>query len=137
MLVEKLVAPLDRRAQRALALGRVARTAGQQGKAPLEASEELRGGEGRIFVSPQGDRLAWLYYFQQRVPQFTLERGYPFVETRPRYSTVVLVSRPDGNQMRVIGSLRPDRGLAMVTWTPDGKRLSFVCDDALWTVPVD
>jgi len=103
----------------------------------LQKPQNLRRGEGWICLSPRGDRVAWLYYIPERVPQFTFERAYPFVETRPRYSTVVLISRPDGNQIHVVGSIGPARGLASVTWTPDGRRLSFVCDEALWTVPVD
>ncbi len=44
-LVQQVVAPLDRRPQRALALGRVARAAGQQVEPAAEALEDRRRGE--------------------------------------------------------------------------------------------
>jgi hypothetical protein len=52
-------------------------------------------------------------------------------------------SRLDGSDMREIGQQDAPRvdgwntSLYDLSWTPDGKRLSFVCDGALWTLPAD
>jgi hypothetical protein len=102
----------------------------------LPIPAKLRRGEGRTFISPQGDRVAWVYAFQLRVPRFWFERTYPYVETRPRYSTVVLASGADGDGLGTIGVLGPGSDVGTVTWNPDGKRLGFVHDGSLWTVPV-
>ncbi len=46
LLCQQVVGPLDRRSQRPLALGEIARSAGQQRQAMLEPFEDLRRGEG-------------------------------------------------------------------------------------------
>jgi hypothetical protein len=45
VLVEQVVAPVDRRAQRALAIGQGARSAGQQRKAVLQACQQRPWGQ--------------------------------------------------------------------------------------------
>ncbi len=37
---------------------------------------------------------------------------------------------------RVVAVPPRDRSRGVLHWTPDGTRLSFVFEDALWTVPV-
>lgn len=78
--------------------------------------------------SPQGDRLAWL--------------------TSPDKGHVasLWVGRIDGSQIRKLGSLPLSAPLdqyaagnqfQQVTWTPDGKYLSFIYKDGLYKIPVD
>jgi hypothetical protein len=57
----------------------------------------------------------------------------------PRHTLNLYVSRRDGTAMREVGrvAVSPrDRSRGVLRWTPDGMRLSFVFEGALWTVPV-
>ena len=103
----------------------------------LSIPDELHRGEGKVVVSPRGDRLAWLFHFEQKVPQLVFSKFFPFVDTRSRYSTALLVSRLDGTAPITVGHLQPGEEIGNIQWTPDGQRLSFVYRGALWTVPVN
>jgi WD40-like Beta Propeller Repeat len=103
----------------------------------VSVPSELKQGERNIFVSPRGKRLAWVVYFEQKIPRFSFKRAYPFVETLPRYSTAVLVSRMDGAQIRLVGTLNPDDAISALAWTPNGKLLGFIHDGSVWTVPAE
>jgi hypothetical protein len=61
-------------------------------------------------------------------------------------TALVCVCAADGSDVRVVGSLTVGReGDSTYTvedphclrWLPDGKRLSFICDDALWITNMD
>jgi hypothetical protein len=93
--------------------------------------EGLEFGE-EVALSPGGDRLAWLLYVGTRGPE-----GVP----GDAQGVQLAVSRPDGREMRVIGTLPKEaedqyyrhRQLA---WLPDGKRVSFYHGASRWSVPV-
>jgi len=101
-----------------------------------------------IALSPRGDRLAWAFYFS-RVPTGMqwLARFIPSLRKRlrPRVGAGLWVSRLDGSEMREIGYQEIDPNVpaplrlapAEIHWTPDGRRLSFVYKNALYTVPVN
>jgi Tol biopolymer transport system component len=74
-------------------------------------------------LSPQGERFAWLFQTM----------------TRTKTTASVWVSDLDGSNMR-----RVTRELAWnvdapayLHWNPDGKRISYWRQNALWTTPVN
>lgn len=78
-----------------------------------------------VELSPQGDQLAWLIHYEQGAKDI--------VE--------LWVSRTDGSGMRGIGfaEVVPGRNYTkpyFVQWLPGGKRLSFVCQDMVYSVAV-
>ncbi len=95
-------------------------------------------------LAPQGDRLAWLLIDSRRSPLVTmLVRLLPSLAARfpPREGISVWVSRLDGTEMREIGFQQTrmtgkDPNVATdLRWMPDGKHLSFLMNDALYSVP--
>lgn len=88
-------------------------------------------------MAPTGDRLAWLIFFQQKWPHVEWQREFPFVRSETRYLASLWVSGLDGSDLREIGHLGAGEDLRRIAWTPDGRRLSYVYRDTLWTVPVD
>jgi len=103
----------------------------------LRSPPRLARGEGQAFLSPRGDRLAWVVTFERRFPSVGFQRHDPYFVVEPAYSTVICLSRTDGSDVRVLGRLQSGRQLTRLAWTPDSARLSFVCDHALWTVAVN
>ncbi len=103
----------------------------------LAPPAELARGEGRAFLSPRGDRLAWVVSFTRRFPRIAFQRRDPYLIVEPVNSTVVCLSRLDGSDIRVLGHLKSGFDISRVNWTPDAHRLSFVCDNAFWTVATD
>lgn len=103
----------------------------------VSVPEELQQGESKVFLSPRGDRLAWLCFVKRKIPELIRVRRFPFFMTEPRFTTAVLVSRLDGSELRLIGRLRPGDDIRSVAWTPSGRQLSFIHANSLWTVPVD
>lgn len=85
-------------------------------------------------LSPQGDRLVWCYRYLHY-----FNNGYSNRQE-------IWVSDVDGSHVHEIGFHEMTRIegqqamsdiLIALQWTPDGKRLSFLYKDALWTVPAD
>jgi len=79
-----------------------------------------------VLLSPQGDRLAWV-----------LDRG----ATGSRLYQL-FASKADGTDQRLVGAA-PGVSVSnrfswprSIRWLPNGKRVSFVFRDALWSVPV-
>lgn len=123
-----------------LGVGNTAALPGQTATISLPLGAE----GGSLVPSPRGDRLAWFMvekentFWSEQILRW-LPHDMPF---GPRYSLSLWVSRSDGRGMRKLGKLKTEptlqfRLLNMLRWTPDGKRLSFLHDNALWTVPVD
>ncbi len=90
-------------------------------------------------LSPQGDRLAWL-----------IVREYTPPGQRKQRMIGLWVSRLDGSGMQEIGHMdyqpndfghrgyEPKKEVPQhLRWTPDGKRLSFQYQGALYTVPAN
>lgn len=94
-------------------------------------------------LSPDGTRIAWLLYSEEVAPpleQWTARMLSPvlILQRPPRYRLHLYISNADGTGMRAVGHVdvpRGDRSRSVLRWTPDGKRLSFVYNHALWTVP--
>jgi hypothetical protein len=103
----------------------------------LAPPAELARGEGRAFLSPRGDRLAWVVSFTRRFPRISFQRRDPYLAVEPVNSTVVCLSQLDGSEVRVLGHLKSGLDINRVTWTPNASKLSFVCDNAFWTVAAD
>ena len=89
-------------------------------------------------LSPNGNRVAWLFGYR------TGPLGLSILGRLPKYryarSTIVglWISDTNGGGMRLLGNLDTDKGSPdVLRWTPDGKRISFICQDAIWTVPAD
>src|SRR5205823_14637065 len=90
-----------------------------------------------IVLSPQGSRLAWIFHCKPRYAANWLE---DLVTRFSRQEYSLWVSRLDGSELHAIGTiaLSPDvdyKGLnpiESVYWSPDGKRLSFLCQHTLY-----
>jgi len=96
-----------------------------------------------VKVSPQGDRVAWLVQRQNTSSVFErLQRMISAWKGGEHESLAVYVSQLDGSHLHEIGRLdsnvKPtDNLLEKMQWLPGGKRLSFIANDALWTVMVE
>jgi len=90
-------------------------------------------------LSPGGDRLAWLIVgTPRRTP--LVQRLFAFFHVPPPAAQAsIWVSDLDGSRpprpiCRIgLGDKQPVP--VQLAWTPDGKRLSYLHDGALWTVP--
>ena|SRR5579859_7318626 len=95
-----------------------------------------RGGRAQeVVLSPRADRLAWVFYFGSPYPgrNVTKER---------RATCEIWISCLDGSRMHLAGYQSDyqdvyDVSLNGLKWLPDGKRLSFIYADALYTIPAD
>jgi hypothetical protein len=88
-------------------------------------------------LSPQGDRVAYLLHSERQSPvQQFLHWLIPSADSPSiaRYS--IWVSRVDGSQTHRIGD-EEGHAVTALLWTPDGKHLSFFCNNTLYTVPAD
>jgi hypothetical protein len=95
-----------------------------------------------VKVSPQGDRVVWLVQRQNTSPAFKLlQRLFPAWKGDDHESLAIYASKLDGSQMQEIGRVdskaTTDRLIEEMRWLPGGKRLSFIVNDTLWTVPVE
>jgi hypothetical protein len=101
-------------------------------------------------VSPNGDRIAWVISGTGRKSHTNLlEKFFSFLGQKPVPTAGLWVSKVDGSELHEIGRMEfpwkpkgnnlPSAALrlSMVRWTPDSKHLSFIHDEALYTVPVD
>jgi hypothetical protein len=107
---------------------------------PLPVTAQIKDLE----LAPAGDRLAWLLVDARRSPLVTmLVRLLPTLGGRfpPTQGISVWVSRLDGTEMHEIGfeqthATGKDTNVATdLRWMPDGKHLSFLMNDALYSVP--
>jgi len=96
-----------------------------------------------IRLSPTGDRIAWLVDSAQvDSGRAALHRLLPFVSVPMQLRQELWISRLDGKGMRLVGQtlLKTRSGnevrITDLRWLPNGKRLSFSYEDALWTVSV-
>jgi hypothetical protein len=98
-----------------------------------------------VALSPRGDRLAWIIHVMEEPPRMQkwLSRWLPSLKAAPREIIELRISQLDGSDMKIIGYIDapnqtqddwkkwPDK----LRWLPDGQRLSFLYDNALWTIP--
>lgn len=104
------------------------------------ARPDERADTTRFLLSPQGDRIAW-FLFSARPS--TIE-GWLSLWTKHGYlvgreTLDVWVGRLDGSAPHKIGGMSGSHVSfpAGPRWTPDGKRISFVNNGILYTVPAD
>jgi len=96
-----------------------------------------------VKVSPQGDLVVWLVQKRKTSPVFKrLQRFFPALEKDEHECLALYVSQLDGSRMREIGQVdsKPTSAGNLINemrWLPGGKRLSFIANDTLWTVPVE
>jgi hypothetical protein len=94
-----------------------------------------------VSLSPKADRFALIEHtggYGKR-PRW-LERLFP-----PRFTMKLIVRKLDGMDRREIGSIVTDEAPSPMNddapsslrWTPDGKKLSYIYKDYLYTVPAD
>lgn len=95
--------------------------------------------EAELVLSPRGDRWAWLGTAAYLPPfQTWLQRWFPRLSFTPERSAVLWTTALDGGDARLIGrsplapNAAPPRS---ARWTPNSERISFVYNNALWTVP--
>ena len=86
----------------------------------------VNAGITECLLSPQGDRIAIIFCCD--------------VQTQQKPQTYELwICRKDGNKMREVGRWRQDAdrwfGAEAWHWLPDGRHLSFVYNQILWTIP--
>ena len=92
----------------------------------------------QVVLSPDRSRLAWKFAVKP-LPlglKATINSGY--VRHSSPVTAGLWISDLNLNNLREIGTvdIRDDH-ITNLRWTPDGKRLSFIDGDALYTVPVD
>ena len=91
--------------------------------------------------SPKGDYLAYLVRASSLSPiQRFLSRVWPFYRLPNTQTCALWISRTDGKEMHKIGSVEaaPNAGqMQSLLWTLDSKRLSFLYNNALYTVPAN
>jgi len=97
-------------------------------------------------LSPQGDRLAWAIERWRSPAPWTMQlaRYLPILGVRQRPFVSLSVTDVNGGHWRDVGTqeVTAEMGLSQeilvqLRWTPDGKRLSFVCCGTLYAVPAD
>jgi hypothetical protein len=96
-----------------------------------------------VQLSPSGDRLLW-HFDGLEGPTFGrnwLPRLLPFTASyyQPHRVTRLAVSRLDGSGLREIGrqEVMRNESFGDYRWTPDGKRICFRYQDAVYTIPAD
>lgn len=94
-----------------------------------------------LVVSPRGDHAAWLTQSWREAPLVVrwIYRFAPGIwERLTRYESTFWVDDLDGGGPRPIATITSHVGdltPSPPSWTPDGKRLSFIHNGALWTLP--
>lgn len=88
-------------------------------------------------VSPRGDRIAYLVAGAARAPYPDLVyRVFPFIK-RPPSIEALWISRLDGSEMQMIGSVTTGH-LSALKWLPGYRQVSFIySNEALYTVRLD
>ncbi len=101
--------------------------------------------EPEVVLSPGGDRLGWIVFAKEGEAPLhkLLARWIPKLRKQPRNIIELCTSRLDGSGMKMIGFLDYDKihdnpkAPFCLRWLPNGKSLSFIFDNALWTIPAD
>jgi hypothetical protein len=92
-------------------------------------------------LSPDGKRISYTVNIHREKPRSTrVQRIFSFFqpESPPSNEEQLWVARLDGTERRQVGTIDAAKHFLLNSyrWTPDSKRISFICDDALWTIPV-
>lgn len=108
---------------------------------------------GMLFLSPKGDRIFWGGFALADPPPWNkwLNHWIPAVKAEQRLIETGWISDADGSHSHQLGYYeipgdlnQPNppgsKGPAWVLeprWSPDGKRISFLHDDSIYTVPAN
>jgi hypothetical protein len=93
--------------------------------------------------SPDGHRIAWLLSIAHTSPIAAfVKRFLPKFHVATERTDSLWVSRLDGGDFHEIGMVsdkisQHQPGLSCMRWLPSGRRISFLYQDAIWTVPVN
>jgi hypothetical protein len=97
-----------------------------------------------IELSPRGDRIAYLIWHTEPDMLPILHYILPRKDQLRTSKSSLWVSRRDGSELHEIGACpmheqdgRGERYPKLLHWLPDGKHVSFVYHDSLYTVPID
>lgn len=97
--------------------------------------------QGRVYPSPQHDRLLWVTYSQNvNFLETIIQRVIPHYNSHTHILIRWQISVLNGKNIRdvvrhEVADPKHDH-LSMPQWNPDGKRLSFIYNNALYTTPV-
>jgi hypothetical protein len=100
-----------------------------------------QGGPWQDFkLSPDGKHICYTLNIRREKPKLTrVQRIFSFFhpESPASNEEQLWVASLDGTERRQVGAIDATRHflLKAYRWTPDSKRISFLCDDTLWTVP--
>ena len=95
-------------------------------------------------LSPQGDRVAWLYGIVHIPLGYNkLQSLYAMLHIRLSYTAAIWISKPDGGDLHELGSMPLINAPTLSTecksshlrWTPNGKSLSFLYQNNLYIIP--
>jgi hypothetical protein len=94
-------------------------------------------------LSPQGDRMAWLFSYDRSYPFASLLARFLPALKKKTHGVGLWVSRTDGRDLHVIGYQPSEEkqgvlyNVQAIGWMPDGKRIRFTYKNVLYTVPAD
>jgi hypothetical protein len=86
----------------------------------------------QTIIAPTGDWFLWLRHKPAPFPKPAFHPGFPYLSFHSRDRTTLLLSRPNGSQLHILGRTTPGRTIDAARWAPDGRRFAFVYDDSLW-----
>ena len=91
-----------------------------------------------VVMSPDRTQLAWKFTVRPLPLGIKAAINSSFVRRSAPYEAGLWTSDLNFNHLDRIGTvdIRDDK-INAVRWTPDGKNLSFIDDNALYTVPVN
>lgn len=90
----------------------------------------------RVVPAPTGEHLAWLAHARSKIPIVRPAPDFPFLRFEPKHRTTLLLSRPDGTDLRVIGRTPAGQTIERLQWSPASSRVSFLYAEQLWVQPV-
>jgi hypothetical protein len=86
----------------------------------------------RVYPSPTGERLAWLAHAKSRIPALQSARNFPYAILQSKHRTTLLLSQPDGSDLRTLGRTPDGLTIERLQWSPAGHQIGFVYDDQLY-----
>ena len=92
------------------------------------------------WISPDGNRLVWTLLRAYSTPPI-FDGIFRLLGMRDRVTEELWTSQLNGQGMHEVGFIdcnENDHSYSdSIRWTPDGKKLSFIYKDELWTIPVE
>jgi len=104
----------------------------------IKKPDQQNGDWGRVSLSPQGDRLAWVYFSNQPsgiTAWFTYWTKHSYAGGKETLD--IWVSRLDGSAPHYVGNLNGQSLSFGACWAADGKSLNLTVGDKSYAAPVD